>query len=118
ARRNFSHAIHATTQRFSVAGTRFEIGRTDAAVETPNRFLVDRVAPSSCTFALASFANSKGRRPPRSGFAFYKWNPRRTKGRYNSPPQPCRKCLAVSATAGRTRDRRHPRVAAVLSHFR
>src|SRR4029077_20472591 len=115
ARRNFSHAIHGTTQRFSVAGTRVEIGRTDAAVETPDHFLVDRVAPGSCTFALASFANSKGRRPQRSGFAFYKWNHRRTKGGRNQPPQRRRKCLAVSPTAGRTRDRRNRRVVAVLA---
>src|SRR5438094_10172863 len=117
AGRNFSHAIHGTTQRFSVAGTRFEIGPTHAAVETPDRFLVDRVDPGSCTFVLASVANSKGRRPQRSGFAFYKWNHRRTKGSRNQPPQHRRNCLAVSDTTGCAREVRDHLIAAAPSHF-
>ena len=101
-----------------MAGTRLEIGRTDAAIETPDRFLVDRVDSRSGAFALAAFANSKGRRPQGSGPAVYERNHWRTKGRCDQPPQRRRKRLAVPATAGRARDRRDPRVAAVLSQFR
>src|ERR1043166_4975498 len=97
---------------------RFEIGRADAANERPDRFLVDRVDRRSGAFTPASFANSKRRRASGSNFAVYKRNDWRTKRRGGQSPQRRRKRLTVPAAAGRARDRRDPRVAAILSYVR
>src|SRR5207237_3043398 len=98
--------------------TRFEIGRIDAAIETPNHFLVDCVRSGPNTFAPAALANSEKRRSRRGGLAFYEWNYRRTEGRCDQSPQRRRECLAVPGTTRRKRNRRHPRFTAVFSHLR
>src|SRR5439155_2581004 len=115
ARRNFSHAIHGTNQRFSVARTRFEAGRTGSANETPDHFLVDCVGLGPGTFAFAAFASSQKRRSRRSSVAFYKWNDRGTERCRGQSSQRRGKCLAVPAAPRREKKRRYPRVAALLS---
>src|SRR2546423_18256 len=118
AGRDFSDAIHGTTQGFSVAGKDLEAGRADAANKTPNRFLVDNIAAAADASASAGLRNSEARRPQRGSPALYKRNDWRTERCGRQPPQRRRKRVAIPAAARRTTNRRNPRFSALLSHLR
>src|SRR6266436_8763486 len=99
-----------------MAGTRFEAGRTDAAIETPNYSVVDYVDDLSRAFAFALTEHSEKRRARRSSVAFYKWNHWRTQRSGNEPPERPGKRFAIPGTARCEENGRDPRVPAVLSH--
>ena len=101
-----------------MAATHSETGRTNAAPEIANPFLVDDVDLRPNALASAIVTSPETWRARRSHGALYQRQFRRTQRRGSLSSQYCRKRFPISRAARREKGRHHSRVAPVFPQFR